>query len=60
MGKPGTLSRRADHGNGASDNKNIVLLRPEFLAMHTLEGVELWLPKVETQGYYIYIVDYSL
>jgi len=41
MGKPGTLSRRADHGNGASDNKNIVLLQPEFLAMHTLEGVEL-------------------
>jgi len=26
MGKPDTLSRRADHGNGASDNKNIVLL----------------------------------
>jgi len=26
MGKPDTLSRRADHGNGASDNENIVLL----------------------------------
>jgi len=26
MGKPDALSRRADHGNGASDNKNIVLL----------------------------------
>jgi len=41
MGKPDTLSRRADHGNGASDNENIVLLRPEFLAVHALEGVEL-------------------
>ena len=41
MGKPDALSRRADHGNGASDNKNIVLLRPEFLAVHALEGMEL-------------------
>jgi len=40
MGKPDTLLRRADHGNGALDNKNIVLLQPEFLAVHT-EGVEL-------------------
>ena len=41
MGKPDTLSRRANHGNGASDNENIVLLRPEFLAVRALEGVEL-------------------
>jgi len=41
MGKPDALSRRADHGNGASDNENIVLLRPEFLAVCALEGVEL-------------------
>jgi len=41
MGKLDTLSRRADHGNGASDNENIVLLRLEFLAVHALEGVEL-------------------
>jgi len=41
MGKPDALSRRADHGNGASDNKNIVLLQPEFLAVHALEGMEL-------------------
>jgi len=41
MGKLDTLSRRADHGNGASDNENMVLLRPEFLAVHALEGVEL-------------------
>jgi len=41
MGKPDALSRRADHGNGASDNENVVLLRPEFLAVRALEGVEL-------------------
>ena len=41
MGKPDVLSRRADHGNRASDNENIVLLRPEFLAVRALEGVEL-------------------
>jgi len=41
MGKPDALSRRADHGNGASDNKNVVLLRLEFLAVHALEGVKL-------------------
>jgi len=41
MGKPDALSRRADHRNGASDNENIVLLRPEFLAVCVLEGVEL-------------------
>jgi len=26
IGKPNALSRRADHGNGASNNKNVVLL----------------------------------
>jgi len=41
MGKPDTLSRRADHGNGASDNENVVLLQLEFLAVCALEGVEL-------------------
>jgi len=41
MGKPDALSRRADHRNGASDNENIVLLRPEVLAVRALEGVEL-------------------
>jgi len=41
MGKPDTLARRADHGNGASDNENIVLLRLEFLVVRALEGVEL-------------------
>jgi len=41
MGKPDALSRRADHGNSALDNENIVLLRPEFLTVCALEGVEL-------------------
>jgi len=41
MGKLDALSRRADHGNGASDNENVVLLRPEFLAVCALEGMEL-------------------
>jgi len=41
MGKLDALSRRANHGNGVSDNENIVLLRPEFLAVRALEGVEL-------------------
>jgi len=41
IGKPDTLSRRADHGNGASNNENVVLLRPEFLTVRALEGVEL-------------------
>jgi len=41
MGKPDVLLRRADHRNGASDNENVVLLRPEFLAVRALEGLEL-------------------
>ena len=41
IGKSDALSRRADHGNGASDNKNVVLLRPKFLVVHALERVEL-------------------
>jgi len=41
MGKLDALSRRADHGNGASNNEDVVLLRPEFLAVRAMEGVEL-------------------
>jgi len=41
IGKPDALSRRADHGNGASDNENVVLLRLEFLVVHALKRVEL-------------------
>ena len=41
MGKPDALSRRADHGNGALDNENIVFLRLESIAVRALEEVEL-------------------
>jgi len=41
MGKPDVLLRRADHRNGALDNDNVVLLRPEFLVVCALEEVKL-------------------
>ena len=41
MGKLDTLSRRADHGNRALNNENVVFLQLEFLAVCALEGVEL-------------------
>ena len=36
-----TLSRCSDYRDKSSNNKNIVLLCPELLAVHTLEGVKL-------------------
>ena len=39
MGKPDALSRRLDHGKGAFDNEDVVLLRPELLAIRALKGV---------------------
>ena len=41
MGKPDMLSRRLDHGKGASDNEDLVLLRPELLAIRALKGVQM-------------------
>jgi len=41
IGKLDALLRRADHRNGALNNKNIVLLQLEFLVVCALEGVEL-------------------
>jgi len=41
MGKPDVLSQRPDHGKGASDNEDVVLLRPELFAIRALEGVQL-------------------
>jgi len=41
MGKPNALSRRPDHGNRASDNEDVVLLRLELLAIQALKGVQL-------------------
>jgi len=40
MGKPDTLSHRSDHGTGADDNSNIILLTPKLFAVRTLEGLE--------------------
>jgi len=39
MGKPDVLSWRLDHGKGASDNEDMVLLQPELLAIQALKGV---------------------
>jgi len=41
MGKPDALSRRPDHGKGAFDNEDVVLLRPELLAIRALERVQM-------------------
>jgi len=41
MGKPDALSRRPDHGKGASNNEDVVLLRPELIAVRALEGLHL-------------------
>ena len=41
MGKPDVLSQRLDHGNGASDNEDVILLQPELLAIRALKGVQL-------------------
>jgi len=41
MGKPDALSQRLDHGKGASDNEDVVLLRPELIAVRALKGLHL-------------------
>jgi len=41
MGKPDTLLQRPDHGKGASDNEDVVLLRPELIAVWALKGLHL-------------------
>ena len=45
MGKPDALSQRLDHSKRAFDNEDVVLLRPELLAIRALEGVQLEGPK---------------
>jgi hypothetical protein len=42
MGKSDALSRRADHGTGADDNADIVLLTPGFFAVRALEGLQVF------------------
>jgi Integrase zinc binding domain/RNase H-like domain found in reverse transcriptase/Chromo (CHRromatin Organisation MOdifier) domain len=39
MGKSNALSQRSDHGSGARDNDNMVLLTPNYLAIRALEGL---------------------
>jgi hypothetical protein len=39
MGKCNALSRCADHDPGSDDNHDVTLLKPEFFAAHTLEGM---------------------
>jgi transposase InsO family protein len=39
MGKPDALSRRSDHGSGADDNQDMVLLKPDLFIIRALEGV---------------------
>ena len=41
IGKPDTLSWRLDHNNRASDNKDVVLLQPELIAVQALEELHL-------------------
>src|ERR1700742_3336994 len=41
MGKADALSRRVDHGSGASDNEDITLLSREKFAIRALEGLSI-------------------
>jgi len=45
MGKPDALSCRSDHGTGADDNSNIVLLTPKLFAVCALEGLQFTGPE---------------
>jgi len=40
MGKLDALSWRLDHGKRTSDNKDVILLQPELLAIQALEGIQ--------------------
>jgi len=41
MGKPDALLWRPDHGKGASDNEDVILLRLELIVVRALEGLHL-------------------
>jgi len=45
MGKLDVLSRRSDHGTGADNNSDVVLLTPKLFAVHVLEGLEFTGPE---------------
>jgi len=40
MGKPDALSHRSDHGTGADDNSDVVLLTLKLFAVRALEGLQ--------------------
>jgi Integrase zinc binding domain len=41
MGKSNALSQRSDHGSGAKDNDNMILLTPDVFAARALEGLQM-------------------
>jgi len=45
MGKPDALSRRSDHGTGADDNSDDMLLTPKLFAVRALEGLQFTGPE---------------
>ena len=45
MGKPDTLLWRPDHSKGTSDNEDVVLLRPELIAVQALKELHLKEPE---------------
>jgi len=45
MGKPDALSCRSDHGTGADDNSDVVLLTPKLFAVCALEGLQFTKPE---------------
>jgi len=45
IGKLDALSRRSDHGTGADDNSDIVLLTPKLFVVHALEGLQFTGPE---------------
>ena len=47
MGKPDALSCRADHGTGADDNSDVVLLAPKLFAVRALEALEFVGPECD-------------
>jgi len=45
MGKPDALSHRSNHGTGADDNSDVILLTPKLFAVRVLEGLEFTGPE---------------
>jgi len=50
MGKPDALSHRSNHGTGADNNSDVVLLTPKLIAVRALEGLQFTGPEQETSG----------